>query len=174
MVLDVTKLALCVITRECSSWVECSGCRWQEKLYYSAESGKVTHLLFFFWPIFLFVTKRCKARRWISDMTGEIFTEPHRVRQRSAFPRFLLFTQQSHSLTEIFAFHFQCIFNILCCTVKASWCCSGDSCIDGLQQNKLILYATNTIYMSRRIRLACWDVKQSHSLTGVTQAKLNT
>lgn len=53
-------------------------------------------------------------------------------------------------------------------------CCSGDSYKDGLQQNKLILYATNTIYMSRWIRLACWDVKQSHSLTGVTQAKLNT
>lgn len=49
-------------------------------------------------------------------------------------------------------------------------CCSGDSYIDGLQQNKLILYATNTIYMSRWIRLACLDVKQSHSLTGVTQA----
>ena len=31
----------------------------------------------------------------------------------------------------------------------------GDSYIDGLQQNKLILYATNTIYMSRWIRLAC-------------------
>ena len=160
MVLDVTKLALCVITLECPSWVECSGCSWQEKLYYSVVLGQGN-------PLAIFLANFPFREQTVQSATLDIGYDRRDIHwARSSYTKI--------SVSEMFAIHFQCIFNILFCTLKASWCCSGDCCIDGLQQNKLILYATNTIYMSRRIRLACWDVKQSHSLTGVTQAKLNT